>query len=119
MGVETCIATEDGSCKHKGLVTDFTEKIISKWLPDQIFTCGPKPMLRKIAQITENRNIDCQVSLEERMDCGVGACLGCVCKIRKKETDNYKNNQNQTNYIYKRVCMDEAVFQVEEVIWDD
>ncbi|MEA2022220.1 MAG: dihydroorotate dehydrogenase electron transfer subunit [Candidatus Caldatribacteriota bacterium] len=119
LGVETCIATEDGSCQYKGLVTDLIEKIFLEWQPDQIFACGPKPMSRKIAQITENRNIDCQVSLEEKMGCGIGACLGCVCKIKTKETDNFKGNQNQTNYIYKRVCVDGPVFEVREVVWDD
>ena len=119
LGVETCIATEDGSYQYKGLVTDLTEKIISKWLPDQIFACGPKPKLRKIAQISINKNINSQVSLEERMGCGIGACLGCVCKIKIRETDNFKNNLNQTNYIYKRVCVDGPVFEAREVVWDD
>ena len=119
LGVETCIATEDGSYQYKGLVTDLTEKIISKWLPDQIFACGPKPKLRKVAQIAENKNINCQVSLEERMGCGIGACLGCVCKIKTKETDNIKSNLNQKNYIYKRVCVDGPVFEAREVVWDD
>ena len=119
LGVETCIATEDGSYQYKGLVTDLTEKIISKWLPDQIFACGPKPKLRKIAQISINKNINSQVSLEERMGCGIGACLGCVCKIKTKETDNVKSNLNQTNYIYKRVCVDGPVFEAREVVWDD
>jgi len=119
LGVETCISTEDGSYQYKGLVTDLTEKIISKWLPDQIFACGPKPKLRKIAQISKNKNINCQVSLEERMGCGIGACLGCVCKIKIRETDNFKNNLNRTNYIYKRVCVDGPVFEAREVVWDD
>jgi len=119
LGVEICIATEDGSYQYKGLVTDLTEKIISEWLPDQIFACGPKPKLQKVAQIAENKNINCQVSLEERMGCGIGACLGCVCKIKTKETDDFKSNQNQTNYTYKRVCVDGPVFNASEVIWDD
>lgn len=73
----------------------------------------------KIAQISINKNINSQVSLEERMGCGIGACLGCVCKIKIRETDNFKNNLNQTNYIYKRVCVDGPVFEAREVVWDD
>lgn len=115
LGAKVDVATDDGSYKHKGLVTDLLEGSIREgWLADQIFACGPKPMLRKIAEITSNRNIDCQVSLEERMGCGIGACLGCVCKIKAKN-----NNQNQIKYIYKRVCVDGPIFKGSEVVWDD
>jgi dihydroorotate dehydrogenase electron transfer subunit len=118
LGAKVDVATDDGSYKYKGLVTDLLEKIIIKegWLPDQIFACGPKPMLRKIVEISLDAHINCQVSLEERMGCGIGACLGCVCKIKAKEKNN---NQNQIKYIYKRVCVDGPVFEGSEVVWDD
>lgn len=117
LGVKVDIATDDGSCNHKGLVTDLLERTIKEgWLADQIFACGPKPMLKKISEIALKVNIDYQVSLEERMGCGIGVCLGCVCKIKAKE----KNiNQNQIKYIYKRVCVDGPVFGGSEVVWDD
>jgi len=68
LGAQVDVATDDGSYKYKGLVTDLLERTIKEgWLADQIFACGPKPMLRRIAEITSNRNIYCQVSLEERM----------------------------------------------------
>ncbi len=117
LGAQVDVATDDGSYKYKGLVTDLLERTIKEgWLADQIFACGPKPMLRRIAEITSNRNIYCQVSLEERMGCGIGACLGCVCKIKAKEKNN---NQNQIKYIYKRVCVDGPIFEGSEVVWDD
>ncbi|GAJ22513.1 unnamed protein product, partial [marine sediment metagenome] len=79
LGAKVDIATDDGSYKYKGLVTDLLERTIKEgWLSDQIFACGPKPMLKKINEIALKANIDCQVSLEERMGCGIGACLGCV-----------------------------------------
>jgi len=112
LGAKVDTATENGSYKYKGLVTDLLIEIISRWLPNQIFACGPKPMLRKIADITSNYNINCQVSLEERMGCGIGACLGCVCKIKQKRN-------NEEKYHYKRVCVDGPVFETSEVIWDD
>lgn len=112
LGTQVEVATEDGSYKYKGLVTDLLIEVILGWLPDQIFACGPKSMLRKIADITLNYNINCQVSLEERMGCGIGACLGCVCKIKQKRN-------NEEKYHYKRVCVDGPVFKANEVIWDE
>ena len=117
LGAKVDVATDDGSYKYKGLVTDLLEGSIREgWLADQIFACGPKPMLRKIVEISLDAHIDCQVSLEERMGCGIGACLGCVCKIKVKEKNN---NQNQIKYIYKRVCVDGPIFEGSEVVWDD
>ena len=69
------IATDDGSLGHRGLVTEhpaFAEPY------DRIYTCGPTPMMRAVAQSAAQRGIDCQVSLENMMACGVGACLCCV-----------------------------------------
>ncbi len=116
LGVKVDVATDDGSYKHKGLVTDLLEATIIKegWLADQIFACGPKPMLRRIAEITLNRNIDYQVSLEERMGCGIGACLGCVCKVKTKD-----KKEDKVKYEYKRVCVDGPIFEGSEVVWDD
>ena len=117
LGAKVDVATDDGSYHYKGLVTDLLERIIKEgWLPDQIFACGPKPMLKKISEIASQANINYQVSMEERMACGIGACLGCVCKIKAKEKNN---NQNQIKYIYKRVCIDGPVFGGSEVVWDD
>jgi len=117
LGAKVDVATDDGSYKYRGLVTDLLEgSIRERWLADQIFACGPKPMLKKINEIALEANINCQVSLEERMGCGIGACLGCVCKIKAKEKNN---NQNQIKYIYKRVCVDGPIFEGSEVVWDD
>jgi len=116
LGARVDIATDDGSYKFKGLVTDLLEETILKegWLPDQIFACGPKPMLKKVAEIASNTNINCQVSLEERMGCGIGACLGCVCKIKTKN-----KKEDKVKYEFKRVCVDGPIFKASEVIWDD
>jgi dihydroorotate dehydrogenase electron transfer subunit len=116
------------------LITNLLEEDIQEgWLPDQIFTCGPKPMLRKIAEIASKVSIDGQVSLEEHMGCGIGACLGCVCKIKtnlsaclpergRSQSGNAQaeeKNNNKEEYDYKRVCVDGPVFKASEVIWDD
>ena len=115
-GAKVDVATDDGSYKYKGLVTDLLEETIIKegWLPDQIFACGPKLKLKKVVEVSLEAHIDCQVSLEERMACGIGACLGCVCKIKTKD-----KKEDKVKYEYKRVCVDGPVFRGSEVVWDD
>ncbi|MBQ4610729.1 MAG: dihydroorotate dehydrogenase electron transfer subunit, partial [Clostridia bacterium] len=68
--------------------------------------CGPKPMLKALVEFCEERGLPVQVSLEERMGCGFGACVGCVCKL----------NQSG-NIVQKRVCKDGPVFDGSEVIF--
>ena len=115
LGAKVEVSTDDGSYRYKGLVTDLLERMIKEgWLTDQIFACGPKPMLKKISKIALQANVNYQVSLEERMACGIGACLGCVCKIKIKDKREYK-----VKYEYKRVCVDGPVFVGSEVVWDD
>ena len=74
---------------------------------DVIFACGPMPMLRAIKKYAEEAGITAYISLEERMACGVGACLGCVCKTTKKDEHSHVNNA--------RVCTEGPVFEASEV----
>lgn len=99
------ISTEDGSVGTKGNVMDAIRE--NKLQADIIYACGPTPMLRAIKQYAEERGIECYLSLEERMACGIGACLGCVCKT--KEKDHHSNVHN------KRICKDGPVFLSTEV----
>jgi dihydroorotate dehydrogenase electron transfer subunit len=99
------IATEDGSKGTKGNVIDAVRENALE--ADVIFACGPTPMLRGIQIYALENGIKAQLSMEERMACGIGACLGCVCKT--KETDHHSNVKN------KRVCKDGPVFHAEEV----
>ncbi len=115
LGAKVDVATNDGSYKYKGLVTDLLERIINEgWLADQIFACGPKLKLKKVVEVSLEAHIDCQVSLEERMACGIGACLGCVCKIKTRD-----KKEGKVKYEFRRVCVDGPVFRGSEVVWDD
>lgn len=76
------ITTDDGSYAQKGYAIDFLKKDIEEGKMDSIYACGPLPMLRAVQKLAEEKEIPCQVSLEEKMACGLGACLGCA--IRKK-----------------------------------
>lgn len=99
------IATEDGSVGTRGNVMDAIRE--NKIDADVIFACGPMPMLRAIKNYAEEKGIPAYISLEERMACGVGACLGCVCKTKEKDHHSHVNNA--------RVCTDGPVFEAKEV----
>ena len=99
------VATEDGSVGTKGNVMDAIHEEELK--ADIIYACGPTPMLRAIKTYAEENGIECYISLEERMACGIGACLACVCK--SKEKDHHSNVNN------KRICKDGPVFLSTEV----
>ncbi len=102
---EVFIATEDGSIGTRGNVMDAISK--HHLNGDIIFACGPTPMLRAVKAYAAEHHIECYLSLEERMACGVGACLACVCKT--KEVDSHSNVHN------KRICKDGPVFNASEV----
>ena len=99
------VATEDGSAGTKGTVLDAIKAQGLK--ADIIYACGPTPMLRALKEYAAKEGIECWISLEERMACGVGACLGCVC--HSKDVDAHSNVRN------KRVCKDGPVFLADEV----
>ena len=83
LGVDLKTCTDDGSCGFKGFTTDLAEKTLAKNCIKQIYTCGPKPMMDKIALMAYTNKIPCQLSLENYMKCGVGLCGQCACsKIR-------------------------------------
>ena len=99
------VATEDGSAGTKGNVLD---AIRANGVEGAvIYACGPTPMLRAIKAYAAENAIECYISLEERMACGIGACLACVCQ--SKEVDHHSNVHN------KRICKDGPVFAAEEV----
>ncbi len=102
---EVYIATEDGSAGTEGNVMDAIRE--NKLQADVIYACGPTPMLRAIKAYAAENQIECYLSLEEKMACGVGACLACVCKT--KEIDEHSQVHN------KRICKDGPVFPAEEV----
>ena len=99
------ISTEDGSVGTKGNVMNVIAE--NGLTADIIYACGPTPMLRAIKTYAEENGIECYISLEEKMACGIGACLACTCK--SKEKDHHTNVNN------KRICKDGPVFLSTEV----
>lgn len=99
------VATEDGSVGTKGNVLDAIRE--NGLQADAMFACGPTPMLRALKAYAAEAGMDCYLSLEERMACGVGACLSCVCKSMDVDAHTYVKN--------KRICKDGPVFAAEEI----
>lgn len=101
--VEYSVATDDGSAGHRGLVTDLVEDYLG-WA-DAVYACGPRPMFLSLLEIVRRAHIQksVQVSLEENMACGVGACFGCVVETRQGEM--------------KTVCEDGPVFEMRDLVW--
>ena len=99
------ITTDDGSYGIHGFVTQPLAEMIQS--ADKICACGPMPMLKNIAKMAQEYHVPCEVSLEQRMACGVGACLGCAVAVKE-----------DGRVIYKHVCKDGPVFSSEAVAWD-
>ena len=106
-GAKTILCTDDGSAGRFGLVTLPLEEEIEAEKPALICACGPLPMLKATAALAEAYEIPCQVSLEERMGCGIGACLVCACRTKDKNGDEQ----------YSHVCKNGPVFDAKEVLW--
>ncbi len=109
LGATVYVATESGKAGHKGNVLDIIKENDLK--ADMVYSCGPKPMLKALNIWGEEAGIPVQVSLEERMACGIGVCVGCVCKEKDKSAPDGWN--------YKKTCTDGPVFMGSDVIWDD
>lgn len=106
LGVKVYVATDSGKEGFKGNVVELIQAEGIEG--DHFYSCGPKPMLRALAAYCEAQGVPVQVSLEERMGCGYGACVGCVCKTKAK---------TEAGYEQKKVCKDGPVFMGSEVVW--
>jgi dihydroorotate dehydrogenase electron transfer subunit len=103
MGATLDSCTDDGSYGTRGRVTEALIPLIKSGMPLSIYTCGPTPMMRAVAELSVAANIDCQVSLEVPMPCGVGVCMGCVI-----DTSGGRR---------VRACTEGPVFKAADVVW--
>lgn len=112
-GIESYIATDDGSAGFRGFVTDCVRRWLRKNKPDAaeviIYSCGPEPMLAEVARLAAEHNIDCQVSMERMMACGIGVCQSCVVEARVA---------GGSETVYKLCCKDGPVFDSKEVVFE-
>ncbi len=108
LGVDVRLSTDDGSCGHRGLVTDLLSQVLaSRTTPCRIVCCGPEVMLEAVAKLAAVHEVPCDVSLETPMACGVGICFSCVAKV--------KDAGGQWDY--KRTCVEGPVFDATKIEW--
>ena len=100
------VTTDDGSYGKEGFAINFLKEDIEKENIDCIYACGPLPMLKAVRELAIEKDIPCQISLEERMGCGLGVCLGCAVKTTKSTKENPE---------YWHVCKGGPVFQAKDV----
>ncbi len=106
---EVFISTEDGSAGYQGLVTEKFAEDVSSYDPgtSKIYACGPRPMFKELSELLAENAVSCQILMEERMACGVGACLGCTVLL----------NDGEGRGEHARVCIDGPVFNIRDVHW--
>lgn len=104
------VASEAGFGDYKGYVTDLVAKALDAANYDQVFVCGPHILIEKVAKLALARQVQAQLLMEERMACGIGACMVCTCKV--------KDDTKEEGYWHQRVCKDGPVFYATEVIFD-
>lgn len=105
------IATEDGSAGHHGTLAEPMTSLLDNEPWDMVYACGPHGMLKAVASACNDRGIPVQLLMEERMACGIGACLVCACKVKSQET--------QEGFAHVRTCKDGPVFYGTEVIFHE
>ncbi len=103
---DTIVCTDDGSWGVPGTVLPAVEALLQGCRLDILYACGPKPMLQAVRDLAVFYGVRCELSLEERMACGVGACLGCAVRIRR---------EGQEEYLH--VCKDGPVFNGADVVF--
>ncbi|UCD52642.1 MAG: dihydroorotate dehydrogenase electron transfer subunit [Phycisphaerales bacterium] len=113
-GIPSVLATDDGSAGAQGFVTEH----LAQWLDDNaepardemiVYACGPEPMLTAVAKLATRRGIDCQVSMERRMACGIGLCQSCAIECRA---------EGSAETVYRLCCQDGPVFEAKNVVWE-
>ena len=113
------VTTEDGSEGEKGFVTNHS--VLAEASFDLIQCCGPTPMMKAVARYARQNGIACEVSLENLMACGLGACLCCVEKVRRAETQDFKGSDGSKETLTANVCVckEGPVFNINRLLWQD
>ena len=127
-GIPAIITTDDGSYGFHGLVTTALERYLDRFFPPVpasprprvpvsspsspiLYTCGPEPMMKRVAMIAAARNIPCQISVERAMACGMGTCQSCVIRVKRPTANGHKP------WVYKLACTDGPVFRADDLLW--
>jgi dihydroorotate dehydrogenase electron transfer subunit len=124
-GVSAVISTDDGSYGFRGFVTQALERYLDRTFPAAgrphdrlpvIYTCGPEPMMKRVAEIAAVRGIECQVAVERAMACGMGTCQSCCIRLRRDPARDGRAFEGK-DWIYKLACTDGPVFLGKDLLW--
>jgi dihydroorotate dehydrogenase electron transfer subunit len=122
-GVGAVISTDDGSYGFRGFVTQALERYLDAHVTDGaarsktiIYTCGPEPMMKRVADIAAARGIECQVAVERAMACGMGTCQSCCIRLKREEKRDGQAFAGK-DWIYKLACTDGPVFKGADLLW--
>ena len=119
-GLRSVISTDDGSHGYRGFVTQALEKYLDRTEGDRatpiIYTCGPEPMMKRVAQIAADRGIECQIAVERAMACGMGTCQSCCIRLKRNPARD-GNAFAGKDWIYKLACTDGPVFKGADLLW--
>jgi dihydroorotate dehydrogenase electron transfer subunit len=123
-GVGAVITTDDGSYGFRGFVTQALERYLDRHFSNGaaggrrpvIYTCGPEPMMKRVADIANTRGIECQVAVERAMACGMGTCQSCCIRLRRDPARD-GNAFAGRDWIYKLACTDGPVFLAKDLLW--
>ncbi len=109
-GIDVRLTTDDGSKGRYGFVTELLKEAIASGSdrPDEVFCCGPEPMMARVGETCVEHDIPCWLSLESPMACGFGACFSCVVRLR--------DDESETGWDYKRSCVEGPVFRADSLI---
>jgi dihydroorotate dehydrogenase electron transfer subunit len=118
-GIPTVISTDDGSFGFRGYITQALEHYLDSISAAQpapvVYTCGPEPMMRRVADIALARGLECQVAAERAMACGMGTCQSCCIRVRK--ADPAVPPLAGKDWCYRLTCTDGPVFQAADLLW--
>jgi dihydroorotate dehydrogenase electron transfer subunit len=119
-GIESVVSTDDGSFGFRGFVTQALEAFLDR--KDQastsdavIYTCGPEPMMKRVAQIANERQIECQVAVERAMACGMGTCQSCCIRVHKPDPASVP--LPGSDWCWRLACTDGPIFKGSELLW--
>lgn len=123
-GVGAVITTDDGSYGYRGFVTQALDQYLERFFPmgarkgikPVVYTCGPEPMMKRVAEIASLHQVECQVAVERAMACGMGTCQSCCIRLRR---DPQRDGQAFAgkDWIYKLACTDGPVFLGKDLLW--
>jgi dihydroorotate dehydrogenase electron transfer subunit len=118
-GIPAIITTDDGSYGFRGFITQALEIYLDKYFKGNIdpviYTCGPEPMMKRVADIAASRGLACQIAVERAMACGMGTCQSCCIKVKK--TDPVLPPMAGRDWAYRLACTDGPVFLAKDLLW--